>query len=128
MPKILIVDDEPYIRRFLSTLLIHKGYDVILAENGQQGFNRFLQERPAVIVLDLRMPGMDGLAVLKQVRSLNPLLPVIILTCGTTQETERQVRALGVTEFVEQESAVLLLDAALKRVLVPDLSPTLGDS
>ena len=122
MAKILIVDDEPYIRRFLRTLLVHKGYDVILAEDGQKGFDRFLQERPHVIVLDLRMPVMDGLMVLRQVRSLNPLQPVIILTCGTTEETEQQVRALGVMEFVEKESAVLLLDAALKRVLVPDLS------
>ena len=122
MAKILIVDDEPYIRRFLSTLLIHKGYDVILAEDGQQGFNHFLQERPAAIVLDLRMPGMDGLTVLRQVSCLNPLQPVIILTCGTTEETEQQVRALGVKEFVEKESAVQQLDAALKRVLVPDQS------
>lgn len=121
MAKILIVDDEPYIRRFLSTLLSHKGYNVTLAEDGQKGLDSFLQERPHVIVLDLQMPGMDGLTVLKQVRNLNPLQPVIILTCGTTEETEQQVRALGVKEFVEKESAVHLLDAALKRVLVPDL-------
>jgi len=44
---------------------------------------------------------------------------VIILTCGTTEETEQQVRALGVKEFVEKEFAVHLLDAALKRVLIP---------
>jgi len=122
MPKVLIVDDEPYIRRFLSTLLIHKGYDVTLAEDGQKGLDRFLQERPDVIVLDLWMPGMDGLTVLRQVRSLNPLQPVIILTCGTTTETEQEIRALGVMEFVEKESAVLLLDAALKRILVPHLA------
>lgn len=121
MAKILIVDDEPYIRRFLSTLLSHKGYNVTLAEDGQKGLDSFLQERPHVIVLDLQMPGMDGITVLKQVRNLNPLQPVIILTCGTTEETEQQVRALGVKEFVEKESAVHLLDAALKRVLVPDL-------
>jgi len=122
MPKVLIVDDEPYIRRFLSTLLIHKGYDVTLAEDGQKGLDRFLQERPDVIVLDLWMPGMDGLTVLRQVRSLNPLQPVIILTCGTTTETEQEIRALGVMEFVEKESAVLLFDAALKRILVPHLA------
>lgn len=121
MPKVLIVDDEAYIRRFLGTLLSHKGYDVTLAEDGQKGLDRFLQERPHVIVLDLQMPGMDGLTVLRQVRTLNPLQPVIILTGGTTEETEQQLRALGVREFVEKESAVHLLDAALKRVLVPDL-------
>jgi DNA-binding response OmpR family regulator len=128
MAKILIVDDEPYIRRFLSTLLSHKGYDVVLAEDGQKGFDSVLQERLHVIVLDLLMPGMDGLTVLRQVRSLNPVQPVIILTGGTTEETEQQVRALGVKELVEKESAVHLLDAALKRVLVPDLYQRLSNS
>jgi len=97
MPTILIVDDELYIRKFLSTFLLHKGYDVIVAEDGHQAIDRFLQERPAAIVLDLRMPGMDGLTVLKQIRTINPRQPIIVLTGGTDHETEEQVRALGVT-------------------------------
>ena len=128
MPNILIVDDEPYIRRFLSILLIHKGYDVTLAEDGQKGLDRFVLERPDVIVLDLQMPQMDGLMVLKQIRTFNSVQPVIILTSGTTEETEQHLRALGVMEFVEKGSAVHLLDAAIKRVLVLDLSKTLGNS
>lgn len=122
MPTILIVDDELYIRKFLSTFLIHKGYDVIVAEDGHQAIDRFLQESPAAIVLDLRMPGMDGLTVLKQIRTINPRQPIIVLTGGTEYETEEQVRALGVTELVEKESAVHLLDDALKRVLAADVS------
>ena len=122
MAKILIVDDEPYIRSFLSTLLSHKGYNVTLAEDGQKGLDRFVLEQPDVMVLDLQMPRMDGVTVLRQVRGLNPLQPVVILSGGTTSETEKEVRALGVKELVEKESAVHLLDAALKRVLVPDLS------
>jgi CheY-like chemotaxis protein len=117
MATILIVDDEPFIRSFLSTLLSGKGYDVVLAEDGQTGFDSFLRERPDVIVLDLQMPGMDGLTVLRQVRCLNPLQPVIMLSGGSTEETEQQVRALGVKELVEKESAVYLLDDAVKRVL-----------
>ena len=63
------------------------------------------------------MPEMDGLSVLQQVRSLNPKQPVIILTGAGTPETERRVRALGVTEFVEKEFSLHLLGDSLKRLL-----------
>jgi len=68
-------------------------------------------------VLDLKMPGMDGLTVLRQVRSLDPIMPVIILTGAGTAETEQRVRALGVTEYVEKEFSLHLLGDALKRLL-----------
>ena len=118
MAKILVIDDEPGIRGLLDTLLTRKGYDVVLAESGQQGLKVFRRERPDVIVLDLKMPGMDGLTVLQQVRSLDPKQLVIILTGAGTPEAERQVRALGVTEFVEKEFSLHLLGDSLKRLLV----------
>ena len=117
MAKILVIDDEPGIRELLDTLLRRKGYDVVLAESGQKGLELFRRERPDVIVLDLKMPGMDGLTVLQQVRSLDPRQPVIILTGAGTPEAEQQVRALGVTEFVEKEFSMHLLGDSLKRLL-----------
>ena len=102
MTKILIIDDEQGIRDLLDTLLRRKGYDVVVAENGQEGLKVFRRERPNVVVLDLKMPGMDGLTVLQEVRKLDPNKPVIILTGAGTPEIEQQVRALGVTEFVEK--------------------------
>lgn len=65
MAKILVIDDEQGIRDLLDTLLRRKGYDVVLAESGQKGLDLFRRERPDVVVLDLKMPGMDGLAVLQ---------------------------------------------------------------
>lgn len=117
MAKILVVDDEQGIRNLLDTILRRKGYDVVLAEGGRKGLELFRRERPDVIVLDLKMPEMDGLAVLQQVRSLNPKQPVVILTGAGTPETERKVRALGVTEFVEKEFSLHLLGDSLKRLL-----------
>ena len=117
MAKILVIDDEPGIRELLDTLLRRKGYDVVLAESGQKGLELFHRERPDVIVLDLKMPGMDGLTVLQQVRSLDPRKPVIVLTGAGTAEAEQQVRALGVTEFVEKGFSLHLLGDALKRLL-----------
>ena len=117
MAKVLVIDDEQGIRSLLDTLLSRKGYDVIVAESGQKGLECFRRERPDVLVLDLKMPGMDGLTVLRQVRSLDPIMPVIILTGAGTAETEQRVRALGVTEYVEKEFSLHLLGDALKRLL-----------
>jgi DNA-binding NtrC family response regulator len=121
MAKILVIDDEQGIRDLLDTLLSRKGYDVVVAENGRKGLEVFRRERLDVVVLDLKMPGMDGLTVLQQVRSLNPGQPVIILTGAGTAEAEQQVRALGVMEYVEKEFSLHLLGDALKRLLkTPD--------
>jgi CheY-like chemotaxis protein len=98
MTKILVSDDEQGIRNLLDTLLRRKGYDVVLAESGRQGLELFRRERPDVIVLDLKMPEMDGLTVLRQIKNLDLGKPVIILTGAGTAEAEKQVLALGVTE------------------------------
>jgi CheY-like chemotaxis protein len=121
MAKILVIDDEQGIRELLDALLRRKGYDVVLAESGRKGLELFRRERPDVLVLDLKMPEMDGLTVLRQIRSLDPRMPVIILTGAGTAEAEQQVRALGVTEYVEKEFSLHLLGDALKRLLkTPD--------
>jgi len=117
MAKVLVIDDEQGIRNLLDTLLRRKGYDVVLAESGRKGLELFRRERPDVIVLDLKMPEMDGLTVLRQIHSLDPKKPVIILTGAGTAETEQQVRALGVTEYVEKEFSLHLLGDSLKRLL-----------
>jgi len=117
MAKVLVIDDEPGIRSLLDTLLRRKGYAVVLADGGRKGLELFRRERPDVIVLDLKMPEMDGVTVLQQIRSLNPDQPVIILTGAGTPEREQQVRTLGVTEFVEKEFSLHRLGNALKRIL-----------
>ncbi len=117
MTKILVIDDEQGIRNLLDTLLRRKGYDVVLAESGRQGLELFRRERPDVIVLDLKMPEMDGLTVLRQIKNLDPGKPVIILTGAGTAQAEQQVRALGVTEYVEKEFSLHLLGDSLKRLL-----------
>jgi len=121
MSKILVIDDEPSIRDLLDRLLRRKGYDVVLAASGQKGLECFRRERPDVIVLDLKMPEMDGLTVLQQIRSLNRSQPVIVLTGSRTAEMEQQVRALGVTEYIAKGFSLHLLGDALKRLLkTPD--------
>ena len=119
MAKVLIIDDEPSVRALLDMKLRHQGYDVFFADNGWKGLQLYRQEHPDVIVLDLRMPELDGVAVLKEIRRVDPKQPVIILTGDTTPETERQVRALGVSEFIIKGSSMNLLVDTLKSFLKP---------
>jgi DNA-binding NtrC family response regulator len=117
MSKILVIDDEESIRSLLDTLLSRKGHEVVLAESGKQGLELFRRERPDVVVLDLKMPEMDGLTVLKALRRIDSQQPVIVLTGAGTPEMEQQVYALGVTEFVEKEFSLHQLGDSLKRLL-----------
>ena len=109
MAKILVIDDQANVRVLLDLLLRRQGYEVILAENGSKGFQRYRQEHPDVILLDLNMTELDGITVLKQIRSVDLKHPVIILTGDSAPETERQVRALGVNGFIVKGTSLRLL-------------------
>jgi DNA-binding response OmpR family regulator len=115
--KILVIDDEPNVRTLLEMRLRQQGYDVLFADNGWKGLQLYRQEHPHVIVLDLKMPELDGVTILRQIRSVDLAQPVIILTGDTTPETERQVRALGVSEFIVKGSSMKLLVDTLKDIL-----------
>ncbi len=117
MARILVIDDELGILDLLYNVLRHKGHEVILAELGRKGVQLFQQERPHVTILDFMMPDVGGLTVLREIRTLDPKAPVMILTGFGTKERERQARELGVTEFLQKDSASYTLGAALDRVL-----------
>ncbi len=72
MAKILVIDDEPIILDLLYLVLRRKGHEAILAKHSQKGVQLFQRERPHVTILDLIMPEMDGFAVLREIRTLDP--------------------------------------------------------
>ena len=118
MAKILVIDDDLGIRHLLDTFLRHKGYEVLLAENGQKGLDLFRQDHPDVIVLDLKMPDMDGATVLHHIRSLKCHQPVIIFSGAYTQKTEQQILTLGITELVKKGGSLADVEEAVKRALM----------
>ncbi|MEO7863167.1 MAG: response regulator [Nitrospirales bacterium] len=106
MAKILVIDDDRGIRDLLNAVLSHRGYHVLLAESGQKGLELYRQERPDVIVLDLKMPEMDGLTVLRHVRSLNIHQSIIMYSGAYTPKSEDQILALGITEMVTKDGSL----------------------
>ena len=113
MAKVLVIDDEPHARVLLDMHLSHRGYDVLLAGDGWKGLQLFHQEHPDVVLLDLNMPELDGVTVLKEIRAVDLKQPVIVLTADSNPQMEQQVRAIGVNEFVLKSPSMHVLERAL---------------
>src|ERR1700737_2868966 len=79
-PRVLVADDHPMNRKLLSAIFEAAGFEVGLAENGEQALAEIAGRPPSVVLLDLRMPGLSGMETLGKIRTLAPHIPVIILT------------------------------------------------
>lgn len=104
--KILIVDDEPSIRDlFVETLSPH-GFECLIAKNGLEGLNLSLTAKPDIILLDLRMPEMDGLTMLRELREKESTkkTPVIILSTVNDEKSVSEALLLGVSVFIEKSN------------------------
>lgn len=99
MPPILIVDDDDAIRTFVSMSLDEEGYEVITARNGIEALNLVQQNQPLLILLDMRMPGMDGRTFIEQYQATVELQsPIIVLTAG--RNNSQSAAELNVAELL----------------------------
>ena len=124
MTKILVIDDDARDRSLLVAVLEEKGYEVILADNGRVGLILCHQRTPDAVVLDLNMPGIDGLSLLRQLRILHPTLPVVVFSGHSPREVEEEMLNQGATAFIQKAFSLDLLGSALREVLP---SPTRAD-
>jgi len=79
-PKVLVVDDDDRIRSLLLDTLSALGYHALGAKNGEEALTLLETEKLDMVITDVRMPKMNGLSLLKNIKNLNPLLPVLIIT------------------------------------------------
>ncbi len=100
--KVLIVDDEAPIRDSLSGILSDEGFVALTAENGEEGLATVAQERVDLVLLDIWMPGMDGMEVLEKIKEQTPELPVIMISGHGTIETAVQATKKGAYDFIEK--------------------------
>ena len=99
-PRILVADDEEAIRDLLAKTLALAEYDVRTVPDGQSAIDLLRTERFQLLITDLRMPGVDGLAVIREARRLSPDLPVVILTGFSTEASAIEAISLGVSGYL----------------------------
>ncbi|MEE4263570.1 MAG: response regulator [Desulfobacteraceae bacterium] len=113
--RILLIDDEPDIVRVLSMSLRADGYEVIPAHSGVEGIEIFEKERPDIVLTDIKMPGMDGIEVLKKVKSIHPQSEVIIITGHGDIDNTIEALQYGASDFINKPVRDEALSIALKR-------------
>ncbi|GGE23207.1 DNA-binding response regulator [Aureimonas endophytica] len=113
---VLVVDDEPAIHRFLKPALEAEGYEVARAETGGAGLAQARQRPPAILVLDLGLPDMDGREVIRQLRAETDL-PIVVLSARDREADKIEALDLGADDFVEKPFGVGELMARLRTAL-----------
>jgi CheY-like chemotaxis protein len=100
--RILVADDDPAILRVVEKLLSHRGYEVITAQDGLEALTRVNEERPDAILLDIGMPGLNGLEVCAKLRATEATaaIPVGFLTARTEREYQKQALELGAVLWI----------------------------
>jgi DNA-binding NtrC family response regulator len=116
MRSILIIDDDPLIRKTLSSHLSKQGLEVLLAENGEQGLGRLAESDPELILLDIRLPDLDGLEVLRRIReSGQRKVTVVIMTAFDDMKTTVEAIKLGAFEYLVKPLDFIELDLTINK-------------
>lgn len=114
--KILLIEDDEDVAEVLAEAFAAGGHEIAIALTGEDGLARLARDHPDAIVLDVRLPGLNGVDVLRQIRSLDHGLPVIIMTGLATPGELTEIRRLGVTEIVEKPELLKRFGEALARI------------
>ena len=116
---VLVIEDEPDIRAFASRVLELEGCHVLQAENGEEGLRVARESKVSLVLLDLRLPGLDGWAVLEQLKSELELssIPIIVLTASAAKLDRSRALAAGIADYiVKPVSAASLRKSVIRRL------------
>jgi len=126
-PQVMVVDDDLAMCGFLQTFLAERGYAALTITNSDEAVRRFHAERPSAVLLDVVMPGMDGLAALAALKQIDREVPVIVMSGQGGTHTVVQAMKLGATDFVckplqDHELEVLIASAIRQRQLSQEVA------
>lgn len=121
--KVLVVDDQYGIRCLLEELLGESGYEVFLAENGYEALDLIKEKAPELVLMDMKMPGMDGIDTLIELKELGLPCKVIMMTAYGELESVQQARSLGAYGYIAKPFDIhklsALVDAFVSGVELP---------
>ena len=112
--RILIIEDEPTVADLVAEALAHQGHQTTVALAGAEGLERIVADPPDAVFLDIVMPGLSGVGVLREIRRRVPRLPVIVLSGHANSQELDEARRLGVTDIVPKPWALHHLGEALR--------------
>src|SRR3984885_10248715 len=115
--RVLVVDAEPAIRRFLRTSLRAEGYDLVEAETGEAALAEIRRRPPDLVVLDLGLPGISGLDVIRQLREAGSAVPIIVLTVRADEAGKVKALDLGADDYVTKPFGMDELLARIRTAL-----------
>ncbi|NQT56900.1 MAG: response regulator [Desulfobacteraceae bacterium] len=120
MKKLLIIDDERPILEMLEISLVSEGYDVFTAESGKAGLETFGKEKPKLVLTDIKMPGMDGIEVLKKIKEKDSEAEVIVITGHGDMDSAIAALRCGASDFltkpIRDEALMLTLERAKQKI------------
>jgi DNA-binding response OmpR family regulator len=112
--KVLLVDDEEEFVKTLGERLEMRGIGPDTAFTGEQALQRIAEEEPDIMVLDIKMPGIDGMEVLRRVRKAYPRIQVIMLTAHGTDKDEEEAQRLGAFAYLRKPADLEVLTKTIK--------------
>ncbi len=119
MAKILIVDDDPQVRELLHDFLEARGHAVALAGDGEHALEAIEAAPPDLVLLDLMMPGVTGMAVLRKLRQTRPELRVLVLTAVNESQVAQAALDLGALDYMTKPIDLPILERVIGDVLPP---------
>ncbi len=113
MPRVLVVDDDPQARELLRDFLTAKAYEVIEAATGGEGLKRLREERPHLVLLDINLPDLSGLEVLREAKAIDPTVGVIMVTGVQEEEIGRRAMRDGAFDYITKPLDLQYLEKSL---------------